>query len=132
MYAGALLITGAAHHNLVSGVCNTPSGMLLYHGSAAAMDFLLLICAANFLKGRLSRDMQILCWFSMIVNFCGWLLYLAYAPPITYNYAIGALGYVQIARLIYLGPYGINSAGNFHVRGNDFGGPELHYEKAQP
>lgn len=131
MFGCAIWLTGAAHHDLVSGVTNTPAGMFVYHGAAAGIDFLLLVCAANLLEGRLSSDMQNLCWLSMIVNFFGWLLYLAYAPPISYNYAIGVLGYAQLARLIYLGPYGIDPAGEYRFCGHDFGSPQLHYEKAK-
>ena len=131
IYGCALWTSGAVHQNLVSCAENTPSGMFVYHFSAVAFDCLLIICAANLLRGRLSRDMQNLCWLSMIVNFIGWLLYMAYAPPITYNYAIAILGYVQYARLIYLGQNGINSAGYGNLRRDDFGGPQLHYETAK-
>ena len=130
LYACTLWLTGVVHHNLVCDVSNTPAGMLVYHGLAAGTDFLLLVLAAHLLRGRLSNDMQTLCWISMVVNFAGWLLYLAYAPPITYNYAIGILGYVQLLRLLPVGIYA-DRPGQRFIPGPDFGGPKLHYEKAK-
>lgn len=130
MYASALWGSSVVHHNLVHGVSNTPEGMFVYHGSAAATDFLLLIFAANLLSGRLSKDMQILCWLSMVVNFCGWLLYLAYSPPIAYQYAIKALGYVQFLRLLPVGIY-VDRAWQRLVRSHHPSGPQLHFEKAK-
>lgn len=132
LYGCALWSTGIVHHNLVLDVSNTPEGMLIYHGLAAATDFLLLVCAAHLLSGHLSRDMQNLSYVSMVVNFAGWLLYLAYAPPDSYDIAIRLVTYVQFARLITVGPYGIDRVGECLFRGHDFGGSKLHHEKAQP
>ncbi len=131
MFGFALWLAGVAHHNLAADVSNTPVGMFIYHGSAAATDFLLLICASFALSGRLSDDMQNLCLLSMTVNFCGWLLYLAYAPPNSYNNAILGVTYVQFARLIPIGPYGFDRARECNFRGNDLGSTQLHHEKAQ-
>lgn len=129
LYGCALWAADIVHHNLVAGVSNTPEGMLIYHGSAAATDFLLLVCAAHHLKGRLSTDMQMLCWFSMVANFCGWLLYLAYAPPLTYDIAIKVLGYGQFLRLI-LAVNDADPVGLHLVRGRSFIGAQLHYREA--
>jgi hypothetical protein len=131
LYGLALWASGAAHSLVVGGIENTPVGLFVYHMSAAMVDYWLLICAAYSLSGRLSTDMQNLCLFSMIINFIGWVLYMAYAPPFSYNTAIMALGYVQYIRLITTGIYGPDRAGDYLFRGHDSICSKLHYEKAQ-
>ncbi len=113
----ALWVANIVHHDLVAGVENTPEGMFLYHFSAAATDFMLLVSASSALTGRLCDDLETLCLVSMVVNFLGFLAYMAYAPPITYNYAIGVLGYVQYARLLLVDRYGIDRVGSGVFRG---------------
>jgi len=130
-YGFVLWLAGVMHHIIVQNVSNTPEGMLVYHTSAAATDYMLLICSSSFLYGRLADDMQMFCLFSMVVNFTGWVLYLAYAPPISYNYAIEVLGYVQYARLILVGIHGTDRARDYLFCGHDPIGPELHHEKAK-
>lgn len=131
IYALALWLTGVVHHNLVQNVSNTPEGMFIYHASAAATDYLLLMCASSVLYGRLADDMQHMCLLSMVINFIGWVLYMAYAPPNTYDLAIGILSYVQYARLINLGIYGTDRVGESVFRGHDLISQKLHFEKAQ-
>lgn len=121
VYGFALWLANIAHPALVSDISNTPAGMLVYHGTAAWIDLMLLACASSVLYGRLADDIQNLCMLSMAVNAAGWFLYLAYAPPITYNYAIGVLGYVQLARLFTMGLYGTDRVGGSLFRGHAFG-----------
>lgn len=102
----------------------------MYHGSAALFDLMLLICASSVLYGRLADDMQQLCLLSMAVNAVGWFLYLAWNPPSFYNSAIGILGYVQLARLISMGLYGIDRVGDSLFRGHAIGRSKLYYQKA--
>ena len=75
-----------AHKVLTESVENTPTGMLLYHGSAMLCDWLLLwLVAPKLLQGRLLDWSQ---WFLvafMTVNLAGWLLYMSYAPPSIYD-----------------------------------------------
>jgi hypothetical protein len=97
--AATLWMAIQVHGHSTSSLPNTPLGMLVFHGSAAAVDMLLLCCAPRLLAGRLCREFETLCIVSMIVNFSGWLAYLAYAPPIFYNAAAWGLSYVQWARL---------------------------------
>lgn len=125
----ALWLANIAHHALVVDVANTPGGMLVYHATALAFDYALLIACAVMLDGKLSDDMQTLCLMSMIVNFSGWLLYLAYAPPVPYNYAIGVLGYVQYARLL-LGDHDAYRMGRDLVHRRDSLGPKFHSKEA--
>lgn len=113
--------SGACHHALVAGVSNTPQGMLMYHSTAALVDLMLLCCAPSVLYGRLADDMQNTCMLSIAINAAGWFLYLAYAPPNSYNLAIEVLGYVQYARLFITGFHGFDRAGGFILRGHAFG-----------
>jgi len=117
----ALWVASVVHHDLVNGVSNTPGGMLIYHFTAAATDGLLLFSAASLLKGRLCDDLEDLCLVSMVVNCLGFLAYMAYAPPVTYNYAIGVLGYVQYGRLLLADIYGLDFVGEFVLRRNHLG-----------
>lgn len=79
---------------------NTPAGMLLFHGSAATVDLLLLFAVPRVLAGRLCDDMECLCLASIIVNFIGYLAYMAYAPPVIFNLLSWGLSYAQWGRLL--------------------------------
>lgn len=103
LFCFALWIANIAHGGLVADVSNTPEGMLVYHGSAAMVDMLLLFCAPSLLSGRLCDDLQTLCLVSMVINFVGWLAYMNWVGPELYNWFILACGYTQWARLIYVG-----------------------------
>lgn len=126
----ALWLAALVHQKTCINVANTPAGMFLYHGAAALFDFATLAVSAHVLEGQLSDDMQTLCLVSMLVNFCGWIAYLAYTPPITYNYAIGVLGYVQYARLFLGDSYDANRLGNYLVRRRDPSRPQLRAKEA--
>ena len=96
----ALWFSGVAHLNLVGQVENTPEGMLIYHGSAALVDLLLLVCMSSALKGRLVDDMEILCLVSIVTNSVGWILYMAYSSPIVYNNILLGVSCAQYLRLL--------------------------------
>ena len=78
---------------------NTPAGMLMFHGSAALVDLLMLYTAPAVLCGWLCTDTQKLLLASIVGNFAGWLLYMAYVSPIFYNSFMWALTYAQLLRL---------------------------------
>ena len=80
------------------------------------MDLLLLYLAPTMIFGQLCDDIQTLCFVSIIVNFSGWLLYLAYAPPSIYNFLMWSLSYVQLARLFVGGNGDVNHLGLHMVR----------------
>jgi hypothetical protein len=92
----AIYVHGWATHLLP----NTPVDMLLFHGSGALVDLFMLYAAPAVLKGRLCVDSQKLLLASIVGNGAGWLLYMAYAPPIYYNMYMVALTYAQLMRLI--------------------------------
>ena len=127
----AIWVANIVHHDLVADVSNTPEGMFVYHFSAAATDCLLLVSAASALCGRLCDDIETLCLVSMVVNFLGFLAYMAYAPPEPYNYAIGVLGYVQYARLLMVDRYGIDRVGGGVFRGLNPWRSQLYSKEAQ-
>ena len=108
----------ALHVDLTANVQNTDGGMLLFHGSAAIFDLLLLYLVPAFLSGQLASDMEALCIASIAANFVGWIAYTAYAPPIYYDTFMWGLAYVQWARLFIMGGDDANYHGLYMVRRN--------------
>lgn len=95
----AIIVGVMVIHRLFTGsVENTPTGMLLFHGSAMLCDWLLLwLVAPMILQGRLLDWSQ---WFLvafMVGNAAGWLLYMSYAPPSIYNAYMWVLTVAQWA-----------------------------------
>lgn len=78
---------------------NTPAGMLLFHGSAALFDCLVLWFASILLSGSLLRHTQWLLFASIAGNACGWWLYMAYVSPSFYNIFMWVLTAAQWLRL---------------------------------
>ncbi len=88
-----------AHKLLLLDIPNTPFGMFLYHGSAVVIDLMLLLCVSVLLRHELSFDMQVLCVFSMVANFAGWIAYSLYVSPTYYDATIWTLDVLQFIRL---------------------------------
>jgi hypothetical protein len=93
------------HANLLSGVENTPVGMLTYHLSASVCDLLVILFSRSFLSSRLLLEVQTVNLASIVANGAGWLLYMSYHPPAMYNLMIAALGFLQWAILLFRGRY---------------------------
>ena len=101
LFAGLLIALGwYIHSKATSGLPNTPYGMLAFHGSAFTVDLFLLYCMPRFVTGRICDDMQFLCLLSIVVNFAGWIAYLAYVSPVYYNTFMWGLAHVQAIRLL--------------------------------
>jgi hypothetical protein len=98
-----LYCVAKVHDFAMLGCPNTPAWMLAYHGSAGAVDLLLLYCAPFFVSERLCDDIQATCIASIVANFVGFCAYMAYAPPSSYNALVEGLCYVQYLRLLYVG-----------------------------
>ena len=99
----AFFIAAKVHDLVMLGCDNTPEMMLIYHGSAGAVDLLLLWIAQHRISGRLCDHIQASCIASVVINYVGYRLYMAYSPPDLYNYLIAGLCYVQYLRLLYVG-----------------------------
>lgn len=57
-----------------------------YYGSAAALDFAIIVATSGvYPVPRLVVCMHQICMVSMVANLGGWLLWLAYFPPIVYD-----------------------------------------------
>ena len=97
--ASLMLLAIYGHGWATHQLPNTPVDMLLFHGSAALVDLLMLFSAPAVLNGRLCADTQKLLFASIVGNFAGWALYMAYVSPIFYNYGMLALTCVQLLRL---------------------------------
>lgn len=104
------------HAYSMDDVENTPMGMLVFHGSAGLVDLTLLYAVPMLLKGKLCDDMQMLCFFYIGLNFAGWLLYMAYAPPVIYNTTAWVLTYIQWGRLLVTDETNANHMGRNLVR----------------
>jgi hypothetical protein len=98
--ASLMLLAIYGHGWATHQLPNTPIDMLLYHGSGALVDLLMLYAAPAVLSGRLCADSQKLLLASIVGNAVGWLLYMAYAPPVFYNVYMVALTYAQLLRLL--------------------------------
>ncbi len=92
--------------------------MLIFHGGAALADLALIHCAPAFLSGPACDDTQTLCLISIVANFIGWLLYLAFFSPIYYDLFMWVLGYVQSMRLLIVDSDDANPVGVHMVRGS--------------
>lgn len=114
------------HEISTSALPNTPAGMLMFHGSAALCDLILLRAVPVLLTDRLCDDMQTLCLVSIVVNFVGWIAYMAYAPPIFYNVISWSLAYVQWGRLLLVDGDDTDHLGFHMVRGRHHGRPQFY------
>ena len=124
---GLLLYAANMMHELCTAALpNTPAGMLLFHGSAALADLLLLWAMPVLLSDRLCDDMQTLCLVFIVVNFVGWIAYMAYAPPIFYNVISWSLAYVQWGRLLLVDGDNADYLGLHLVRGRHHGRPQFY------
>jgi hypothetical protein len=107
-----MLLAMYGHGCATGQLPNTPVGMLLFHGSAALIDLAMLYAAPAVLHGRLCTDTQKLLLVSLVGNFAGWLLYVAYVSPIFYNTFMWTLTYAQLLRLFipdrYVDPAGLD------------------------
>jgi hypothetical protein len=89
-----------AHASATASMPNTPAAMLVFHGSAALLDWLLLLLTPYVLVKRVSRQTQWLLLASIGGNAAGWALYMAYAPPGIYNWFMWLLTVAQWVALI--------------------------------
>lgn len=99
----AISMATVIHDWVMLDCANTPEMMLIYHGSAGAIDLFLLWIVQHHISGRLCDHIQASCIASVVINYVGYRLYMAYSPPDLYNYLIAGLSYVQYLRLLYVG-----------------------------
>jgi hypothetical protein len=99
--AALMLLAMYCHGWATADLPNTPVDALLFHGSAALVDLFMLYAAPAVLNGRLCTDTQKLLLASIVGNAAGWLLYMAYAPPIFFNCYMWAVTYAQLMRLLF-------------------------------
>ena len=126
LYGLVLFVAARIHSYATASFPNTPEWMLIYHGSAAAVDLILLKCAPWLTDGRLCDDMQATCFASMSVNGLGWLLYLAYTPPVFYDTLIAGICYVQFFRLLFVDRHDADRLGRALLRCSAGCRAELH------
>jgi uncharacterized phosphosugar-binding protein len=128
---GLLMLAAlAAHAHATADLPNTPLALLVFHGTAALCDGVLLLAAPALLHGHLCDDTETLLLASIIGNALGWLLYMAYLPPVFYNASMGALALMQGLRLLYVDNDDADYLGLHLVRGTDFVGAQPYFTKA--
>jgi len=115
------------HRWLFSDLAPTDERQFIYHATAALCDFGLIVIATHLLDGQLAADIESLCYASMSTNALGWILFTAYYPPTIYNMVAGAIVYVQIFRLIWIGRNDVDRIGNCLVSGPIVSGQKLHF-----
>jgi len=104
----AALIGGAMwlHSFLMADIPNSPEWMLLFHGSAAGFDLLILFCASFFLEPEIGTDIEVLSLISIVGNFLGWIAYISYISSNYYNSFMYILTICTAARLLTKGGHG--------------------------
>lgn len=128
--AGIFYVSAKVHEFATASFGNSDEWMLLYHGSAATVDLLLMYCAPWLIQGRLCDDIQATCIASIFVNALGWALYLAYTPPVIYNSLIAGICYVQFARLLFVDRDDADTIGRALLRGLAGGRSKFHSQEA--
>lgn len=125
-----LLLAVVGHDAATERLSNSPSDMLVFHGSAALIDLFLLYVFPAILTGRLSDASQTLCLVSICINFVGWIAYLAYAPPVIYNALAWGLSYVQWGILLFMDRRDAHRLGFDLVRGSHRKGEQHNFAEA--
>ena len=92
----------AAHGVATMPLQNTPAAMLVVHGSAALLDWMLALVTPFFLSGSRCKLVQWTMIGSIVGNFAGWLLYMHYVSPVYFNTTMWILTVVQCVCI--LGP----------------------------
>jgi hypothetical protein len=117
--AALIIALWAIHAVATEALPNTDISMLVFHGSAALFDMVLLAAAPYLLAGRLCSDTEALLLVSMLGNAAGWLFYMAYLPPIFYNAGMALLSLAQGLRLLYVDRHDADHLGLDLVCGRD-------------
>jgi len=102
----ALICAGfVAHAYILRDIPNTLEWMLVFHGTAAAFDLLILFCARFLLSDDIRTDFEILSLLSALGNFLGWIAYILYYSPIYYDNGMYFLAIITALRLIIKGDH---------------------------
>lgn len=121
-----------AHSSFLGHPENTPTGVTVYLCTAALFNLASVIYFANCLKGQLSYDLQRLAFCAIILNFAGWITYLAQVSPAFINTLMAALTYGMFTRLFWISD-GDTDCGGWRdlVRRLTDRGQVVHHKKAQ-
>ncbi len=90
-----MVLVMSAHSIATVGVANSPAYMLVFHGSAALLDWILAFIVPAYLSGRRCEIVQWLMIGSILGNFAGWILYMNHFPPVYFNALMWTLTVVQ-------------------------------------
>lgn len=114
---------------------NARMAVYVFIVTAALANVIGILLPAALMRGKASRDMQILAFCAIVVNFLSFIAFTAKNSPCVHilNHTITVISYAQLVRLLWPG-YGNRSddhwrIGIFHVF-NPLG-KKLYLEKAQ-
>ncbi len=107
-------LIGSAYQYFIKDGQSFPAVYLI----EAAIDTLIVYMLPMFGNSLLIRDLQKVNCLSVIAHAYGWVIYMSYLPPITYDYLLSIIVIMQWARLIWIrydDTHGINN--NFRCDG---------------
>lgn len=104
------------HAEITASIPNTPEWMLLFHGSAASVELMLVWSLPWLIEGKLCDDMQTLSLVCIVINALGWAAYMARIPPVFFNTLMWGMAYVQWARLCMVDRHDADTLGRDLVR----------------
>lgn len=70
-----------------------------YHATAASFDLVTIYALSRVSRSRISFDIQVITFISLVVNSVGYIAYELYVPSIAYEFALFCVLTVQVFRL---------------------------------
>lgn len=86
------------YHFLTAGVVNYPVNYLL----ESIIDTLIVCLLPIFGNNLIVRDLQKINLVSVLVHFYGFLIYMFYVPPDSYDYLLSCVAIIQWVRLLWI------------------------------
>jgi hypothetical protein len=131
LFVGLLLWAVTEAHALANApLPNTQFWALIFFGSAATLETLICLLLPRKLEGRLCDHMLLLGGVCIVVDAMGFYAYMTKTPSIYYNTVMGAIGYVQYLRLLFVDSDHALSVWNNLVRRIAPAGAKPNYQKA--
>lgn len=109
---GCMLMACALAYNLlITPEDNWP----MYYASAAFMDANIVLALRLFGNNQLVYDLQNINFTAIVVHASGFVMYMRYMPPTSYNAMLYTLIILQWLRLLWVGPNERNTVDNFRL-----------------
>jgi hypothetical protein len=95
-----LLALGSLLHMLLADILFYLDGLAYYGTSSLACGILIAAIVSQNYVSVLAKDVLIMLFVCILINFSGWILYESYAEPVYYNVMMGLFYLALIARLL--------------------------------